>query len=280
MFKRFWWMLFAMLPVGALIGLMVAAVATYQMRKVYESVAVIEVKPRGPMDGEAPAQGVEPGRFFATEMEKITSRNSLEKVVDALTLGERWNVDRETAVLLLKKSVTVQNISGTDLISIRARHTDKTDARDIAEAIPHAYKAYYAEIEVRDAERYLQELNKMVRTQEDKVEEKRKVLSLIVRNKGPSARTEDQDYADAKTEFEMEQDLLQSMKLKQMEKSISGRIPGESVMIHEAPVIAQTPVSPRVTYNLLAGSVLGLFLSPLMALPLMWIMSRRKSAVA
>lgn len=281
MFKRYWWMLFAMLPAGVLLGLLVAAGITYAMPKVYESWAVIEIRPRAATPhGEAPAEGGEPARFFATELEKITSRNSLESVAEDLKLGERWNVDRETAIRTLGGSVTCRNISGTDLVSIRVRHTNKVDARDIAEAVPRAYKNGRTETESRAAERYLHELNKVVLTQEDKVEEKRKVLSLIVKNKGSSAKAGDQDYDDAKREFELEQELLQTLKLKQMGESISGRIPGESVMIHEVPVIAQTPVSPKVTLNLLLGTALGFILSPLMALPLMWLTNRRKSAVA
>jgi hypothetical protein len=64
------------------------------------------------------------------------------------------------------------------------RHTNKVDARDIADEVAKAYKAYRTEIETRDADRQLQELNKAVRDQEDKVEERRKVLATIVRTKG------------------------------------------------------------------------------------------------
>ena len=94
----------------------------------------------------------------------------------------------------------------------------------------------------------LQELNKAVRDQEDKVEERRKVLSTIVRTKGVIYKGQDsfydqsgvneqvmkddareeaikrgldvQDYADAKRDFESDQQLLQALKLKQIEQTI------------------------------------------------------------
>lgn len=394
-----------------LLVFMTAAVITYVMPKKYESYATIEVKPRGAgmsplgatMTETSGASRATP-QFFGTEFEKIKSRNSLQKVVESLQLVNRWNVDKETALSILKGIVNTQNIRGTDLISIRVRHTSKVDARDITEEVANAYKAYRAEIEGRDAERQLHELNKAVRDQEDKVEERRKVLATIVRTKGiiykgtdsfygSSGVDEDQgaksalqtfhqleqekmqlesqissllkydsdqlmnyaagldlpdniirnllpqymelkrqleglkisgygdrhptmltaidnlnsmkrqldegvvnlratlsaqldlasnrlksvemmkndtreeaikrgldaqDYVDAKREFETDQDLLQTMKVKQMGETISKKIPSESVVVHDQPVISDSPVSPNVTLNLVLGAVVGL----------------------
>ena len=100
-------------------------------------------------------------------------------------------------------------------------------------------------------------LNKAIREQEDKVEERRKVLSTIVRTKGIIYKGEDsfygssgvnedqlasdkreesirrgldaQDYADAKRDFESDQQLLQAMKLKQIGLS-GGRTDSSSDM--------------------------------------------------
>jgi len=394
-----------------LLVFMTAAVITYVMPKKYESQAVIEVKPRmpgmsplGAAMTETSGGGRMSPQFFGTEFEKIKSRNSLAKLVDNLQLVNRWNVDKEAALGILKGIVGTQNIRGTDLISIRVRHTNKVDARDIAEEVARAYKEYRAEIETRDADRQLQELNKAVRDQEDKVEERRKVLATIVRNKGIIYRGQDafyesggvdedqgarnalqiyhdieqeklqlesqissllkydsdqlmvyagglnlpdniirtlypqyqeakrqldglkisglgdrhptilvavdqienmkrqldegvvnlratlqaqldlavnrlksvevmkdesrdeaikrgldaQDYVDAKREFETDQQLLETMKLKQMGETISRKIPGESVEVHDPPVISNSPVSPNVTLNLVLGAVVGL----------------------
>lgn len=394
-----------------LLVFMTAAVITYVMPKKYESEATIEVKPRvagmsplGSTMTETSGANRMTAQFFGTEFEKIKSRNSLEKVVENLELVNRWNVDKEGALGILKGIVNTNNIRGTDLISIRVRHTNKVDARDIAEEVAKAYKAYRAEIESREAERQLHELNKAVRDQEDKVEERRKVLATIVRTKGiiykgtdsfygQSGVDEDQgaksalqtyhdleqekmqlesqitsllkydsdqlmvyaaglnlpdniirnlypqyldakrqldgyringlgdrhptvlaatdqiekmkrqldegvvnlrdtlkaqldlatdrlktvevrkdetreeairrgldaqDYVDAKREFETDQELLQTMKLKQMGETISRKIPGESVEMHDAPVISNSPVSPNVTLNLVLGAVVGL----------------------
>jgi capsular exopolysaccharide synthesis family protein len=402
---------YGIILLSLLLVFMTAAVITYVMPKKYQSEATIEVKPRAagisPLGAQlnelSGARAMTP-QFFGTEFEKIKSRNSLEKVVQNLELVNRWNVDKETALAILKGIVATQNVRGTDLISIRVRHTNKVDARDIAEEVALSYRQYRAEIESRDAENALQELNKAVRNQEDKVEERRKVLATIVRTKGiiykgadsfygqtgvdedQGARSaleaynaleqekrklesqigsllkydseqlmvyaagldlpdniirnlypqyleakrqldgfringlgakhptvmaavdqienmkrqleegvvnlratltaqldlasdrlksveamkdetrEDaikrgldaQDYVDAKRDFETDQELLQTMRLKQMGETISSKMPPETVLMHDSPVISESPVSPNVTLNLVLGAVVGL----------------------
>ncbi len=394
-----------------LLVFMTAAVITYVMPKKYESRAIIEVRPRGlglsplgqNMKENLGAQSMT-AQFFGTEFEKIKSRNSLEKVVENLQLVNRWGVDKESALGIVRGIVDTQNIRGTDLISIRVRHTNKVDARDIAEEVSRAYKEYRKEIESRDVERSLQELNKAVRNQEDKVEERRKVLATIARTKGIIYKGDDsfygrsgvdddqgarqalltfhelqqqklqlesqissllkydsdqlmvyasgldlpdniiralypqyleykrqldglringlgdkhptvlsakqqieemkadlnegvvnlrstlkaqldlaterlkkvevmkdderteaikrgldaQDYVDAKREFETDQELLQTMKIKQMAETISSKMPSDSVLMHDNPVISEAPVSPNVGLNLALGAVVGL----------------------
>lgn len=394
-----------------LLVFMTAAVITYVMPKKYESEATIEVKPRStgmsPLGGE---MGVSSGasrmtpNFFGTEFAKITSRNSLSKVVEKLDLTNKWGVDSETAIRILKGIVVTQNIRGTDLISIRVRHTDREDARNVTAEVANAYKFYRTEIESREAEKGLTELKRAVRDQEDIVENSRKALSTIAKQKriiitGPeslygsygvdkdqearsaqenfiqlqqdkmqlenqinsllkydsdqlmvsapglelpdniikilypqyleSKRNLDtlkiqglgdkhptvlaamdqikslkqqldegvvtlratlqkqlemansqlknlevmkdntledaikrgidtQDYMDAKKKFETDQALLQTMKLNEINGTITEKMTEESIVIHEEAQISQNPVSPNVTLNLVLGAVVGL----------------------
>jgi capsular exopolysaccharide synthesis family protein len=402
---------YGIILLSLLLVFMTAAVITYVMPKKYESEATIEVKPRaaglsplGSDLNELSGAARTTPQFFGTEFEKIKSRNSLEKVVQNLELVNRWSMEKETVLQILKDIVDTQNIRGTDLISIRVRHTNKVDARDIAEEVARSYRQYRSEMERRDSENALLELNKAVRNQEDRVEERRKVLATIVRTKGiiykgtdsfygqtgvdedQGARTaleaynlleqekrklesqinsllkydsdqlmvyaagldlpdniirnlypqylegkrqldgfringlgakhptvmaavdqiqnmkrqldegvvnlratltaqldlsvdrlksveamkdesreeaikrglDAQDYVDAKRDFETDQELLQTMRLKQMGETISSKMPPESVLVHETPVISESPVSPNVTLNLVLGAVVGL----------------------
>lgn len=95
-------------------------------------------------------------------------------------------------------------------------------------------------LEKHHQEQSLAELNKAVRDQEDKVEERRKVLATIVKTKGiiykGSNESAEQsreetikrsldaaEYVDAKRDFETDMQLLQEMKLKQIGETIKAR---------------------------------------------------------
>ncbi|MEI6606308.1 MAG: polysaccharide biosynthesis tyrosine autokinase [Verrucomicrobiota bacterium] len=393
-----------------LLVFMTASVITYVMPKKYESYAKIEVKPRGTLitvfKGMEDTSGYSRAtpNFFNTEFEKIKSRNSLMKVIDNLDLTNNWSLDRETVFTILLGIVKTDNIRGTDLITISVRHSDKDEARDIAAEVARAYKEYRSETENKEGDLALLELKKAVRTQEDTVEERRKVLANIVRAKGiiyygsdsyyrntgmeddngaksaldtfnqletekmqlesmiqsllkyssdqlmvyasglqlpdnvvqtlypkyleqktqfqglkrqglglqhptmlasaqmlesmkkqldegvvslrdtlqaklelaearfkraQSSKNDKrgdaikrgldaQDYVDAKREFESEQEMLQQMKLKLIGEEISGKMPNDSIVVHDEPVSSQSPVSPNVTLNLMLGAVIGL----------------------
>jgi polysaccharide biosynthesis transport protein len=186
-----------------LLVFMTAAVITYVMPKKYESQAVIELKQRSQgmslFDGDSRSYGASPvtANFFGTEFEKIKSSNSLAKVVENLELVNRWGVDKETAIQILKGIITTTNVRGTDLISITVKHTDKEDARNVTAEVARAYKSYRTEIESRDIDKGLYELNKAVRDQEDKVEERRKVLTTIARTKGIIYKGTDSFYGQS-----------------------------------------------------------------------------------
>lgn len=184
-----------------LLVFMTAAVITYVMPKKYESEALIELKAQGmgmtPFGGNVDFQStgtrMSP-QFFGTEFEKIKSSKSLYKVVEKLELANKWGVEKSVAVQILKGIVQTENTRGTDLISIKVRHTNKEDAKDVAEEVAAAYRDYRFEIESRDSEKGLLELKKAVRDQEDKVEENRKLLATISKTKGIIYRGEDSYY--------------------------------------------------------------------------------------
>jgi len=157
----------------------------------YQSSAVVQVKPRTPgitvpgseTSGSSGQPTMSP-QFFATEFEIVKSRNVLMKVAEQLGLSNKWEIPKEKVVEELQKSIEISNRPGTDLIDIKVKNDDAGTARDVAAEVAKAYKSYRAEIETKDSERALQELRKAVREQEDKVEERRKLVTTIVRTKG------------------------------------------------------------------------------------------------
>lgn len=271
-------MLLVMAPVGMMAGLMLAAVVTYVMPRKYESFAIIEVRNSSMVreeNGESMYLQIQ-----TTDFELIKSRNTLSKVIDSLDLTTRWGVDRETALGILKRIVEAKNIKATDLIQIRVIHTDKEEARDIVAEVTRTYKESRDEQQSELMKKGILEVREAVREQEDKVNERRLAVTILGSSKTRGFHNDpvvEENYASAKRDFETELALLESMKLKLITEEIKQNLPNEMVVIHDDPIIADSPISPNVTLNLVAGTFGGLLLSPVLALPLMWFMSRRKS---
>lgn len=273
----------AMLSLGPTLGLMIAAIVTYLMPKIYESEAVIEVRSNVSHATNSPAgkQSNMNTNCFPNEFDWFKSRHLCVTLIENLNLKERWKVDEETALQKLKSMIDRKNIHGTDLISIRVRHANKVDARDIAEEVAMAYQSYRNDLAEKDSKRSLFELQKAVKEQELKVEDRRKILATIIHTRGitytrPEAEQEGGDKPEtllhvketavcvnAKRDYEADQELLQTMKLKLIGEDITSKMSMNQVEIHDLPVIGEIPVSPNITLNLLIGFLLGLLLSPL-----------------
>ncbi len=274
----------------AIAACLVISFAIFQLiPKPYESETVIEIRPSSRVSplgsGMREVAAVSSEQFFGTEVESIKNRKSLEKVVDKLELTQRWKMDKNDALQRLKKNVTSEQIEGTDLIAIRVKEQNKQDADEISVEVAKTYQTYRQEIENKESEKALYELNKAVRDQEDKVEERRKVLATIVRTKGIIYKGEDsfyghsgsdedegtrselavndtredaikrglsnQDYVDVKRDYETDMDLLNTLRMKQIGATIGSKSPSQSVIIHETPFsqLAETaaiPASPAV----------------------------------
>lgn len=257
-----------LLAAAACVALSLLVIRFYPFQE--EGRVVIEVKPRiqglSPFapDAQASKDGTLPPQFFETESGKIRSSKTIKKVVERLGLAERWNVDEETAIQRVRDKVRTRQVKGTDLIEIRAKDGNELDAKRIAREVALAYRDYREELERKDAEKALAELNKAVRAQEDKVEDRRKVLTTIARAKkiiykgddafyGSSGVDEEdaikrgldvQDYVDAKRDFDSDQELLQQLKLKLIGETVSSNMPRESVVIVEDSLDGMSSATP------------------------------------
>lgn len=291
MLRRWWWILLVMAVVGPILGFLGAALVTYVMPKKYESVAVLQAVPepvRVAPDGGAAPMGPTPSRFLATEMEVIRAEKTLARAVDALDLSTRWGVERGQAIRMVRETVHVGTIRGTDLIEIRVRHTNAEDARDLALEVAQAYRARRAEFGRKRAEDELAELRKILQEQKDRVEERRKALEEVLDSMGiagdaapdggdgeasddPVAR---QRYLVAREDFAAVTSQFEEMALQVQAKRIELELPRSPVVIHEEPVVPRAPVSPNVKINLLLGLVAGVPAGLLLALPIMMLADR------
>jgi serine/threonine protein kinase/biopolymer transport protein ExbD/capsular polysaccharide biosynthesis protein len=132
MIPRWWWMFLVMLLVGPMIGFGVGSSVVHFIPKKYETEAVVEPKPG---DGQPVTS-----QFLGAEFEKIKSAAALTAVADELDLAEKWGLPRSAVAGILKGIVRTENIRGTDLISVRIRHSDKKDAVAITRAVAKTYQ--------------------------------------------------------------------------------------------------------------------------------------------
>ena len=205
---------------------MTASVITYVMPEKYESTAVIQVKPRGKafesLDGVSSSRmAMMTPQFFGTEFEIIKSQNSLIRVIKKLELANKWEVSVDQALEILKNIVRTENKRGTDLIEIMVRHTDKDDARDIADEVAEAYREYRSELENESLNKGINELKRAVQVQEDETQEAYKELTTLSRindliyyadrtTSNHGALNEDQDAIFALQEYnELQSEMMQ-----------------------------------------------------------------------
>ncbi len=270
---------------GAIAGLFYAGLVAYLMPIKFESEALVEIT----QDSVGMSGGPQTEELtIQTACKVMTSREVFERVIENLELVNFWNLGEQRCIERLQAITTVEVVEGTSLISIRVRDVDKMHARDIAEEIPASYSNYIKERSQWESERYLRELNRAVREQSDKVEERRKVLAMIAKSKkigeGENLTNEDaikralhtQDYLDAKREFEMDMELLQALKLKQAAESINARAPADPLHMHSKPVIADVPIDRDVEGLIARGGIRGTWIGFLLAIP--YILLRKPKA--
>jgi len=253
---------YGVILLSLLLGFVIAFWVTYRMPERYESFATIEVRPI-PSTSEARNDERGPGvpfhqdGFVKIEIEKIKSRNILLGVVDALELDHRWGVDREKAYQILRKTVRATQITGTDLINIRARFENPEDARDVIAELARIYGDYRAEVYRYSVESLLEyrltnELRKAIIDQEQRVASLREALEAAMSN--PASI----DLTVTQKTFESEQALLRHMRLKILDAPNVTRIPMESIILHDEPMISDHPASPNLALNLILGTTAGL----------------------
>ena len=134
MSRRWWWVFPMMVPVSVMLALMAGMVFNYVVPKKYEALATIQIR-------AADGSGSMPPGFLAIRMEKLRSNQSLADVSARLELPKRWMLADYRVIPILKTIVGVQNLRGTDLVSIKVRHTSPQDAVDIADAVVRAAQA-------------------------------------------------------------------------------------------------------------------------------------------
>lgn len=163
-------------------GLLVAVMMGWVMPKQYESTVVIQV-----VDGMEVVSGCfqdEELKNVEVEARRVVGVSTLERVRERLQLEARWDADAKKVTEMLRKAVKAEVREGTDLIEITVRHTDAGDARDVAYGLAEEYSELRKEEELEKARMALEVLDAELKEQEEKVEEKRKMLDQLLEGSG------------------------------------------------------------------------------------------------
>lgn len=187
-----WWrLLLLILPlVGAVLGVMVGSSYSFSAGNLYRSSVLMEIRPpdshfsrvgEAVLDSEREAMT---DRYLNNQHEILRSDLNLLRVAERLDLPSRWELanDAQAEVLaILHRAIDVERVNESDLFRITVRHRNPLDARDIAHAVPIAYKERREELQLTRAKTNLEALDYKVRTMEDLASQTRNLFQTIVK---------------------------------------------------------------------------------------------------
>lgn len=162
----------------ALLVTIAGVVYTIALPSMFRSTALIKVNLEAPdvnpFGADMPGNVYDP-YFLRTQFSIIQSRPIAEKVVDSLNLQQVWGRDGEQiplegAVILLRKSLSVNQNRDTSLIAISATTKDPDEAARIANEVADAYKERRLEAKQDEMRKGLGDLERELQKQQDKVD--------------------------------------------------------------------------------------------------------------
>ena len=163
-------------------------VITFLITEKFQSSALVEVKPIVNVDPTlSNVQGtgaVMTRQFMNTQFEIIVAPATLEIAIDKKQLEKRWGKSRKDILVLLKGMVNTSQKRGTDMIEISARHSNREDAKIVAEAVYQAYEIRRNDLERGVRQRQLEAIEIELQSKSDKVSELRKNLMDIAQRVG------------------------------------------------------------------------------------------------
>ena len=192
---------------------MTAAVVTAIMPKKFLGKVTLEIERLASSKGvfgddEANARAIASPQFMMTQFKVITSKETLNKVIEKLGLVKRWNLSsRDEAYAKLYEMVDADEERNTDLIKIAVFSTDKNEAAELANEIAQAYANRRNELDQERIQKVIaamegsrtkqQEIVDQARAKMMELVEQYKIVDtgLLNRFRGDPVRTgSDEDY--------------------------------------------------------------------------------------
>jgi len=186
-FTRWWW-LGALLIIGITYTVSQIPVWMEMRGPLYESTALIEVKPIVDVDptmSRGGGMGTAITRtFMNTQFEIMIAPATLELALAKSDLLNRLGGDKAVAMARMEKSTHTSQRRGTDLIEITYRDEDSLLARDAATAVYEGYKDRRFDLEMSARKSLLKAIKVELQNKSDRVSELRKRLMDVAEKVG------------------------------------------------------------------------------------------------
>jgi len=207
-------------------------------------------------------------------IELVKSSGVLVPVVERLQLAKRFNVDRDTAVKVIRENTEARIVPDTRMIHIGVSLTGKIDARDIAEQIPKSLKDCLVENSRKNNREKAGEIDKLILDAADVAGEKASVVANMEKIHGGNsadsafiATLERARRASMLADAEVER--LNNLRTASLTENLE-KLP--QISIHTVPVIAGKAHTPKVDKELGTIVLQALLFGLLSALVLPYLM--------
>ncbi len=236
------WTFFAVLgAAGAVAGLAVGAAIAALRPAEFRSAAVVQFLPEHHvlMPGEE-APAVSPD-FLPRQMEMMRSRKLLAEAAMKGGFTSRWSLDAGAAAEIFYRSLEVEALKGTDLVSVSCRHAVAADARDMVAAVLETYRSLRTAARTETGGEKVKVLERGLAEAEVELEKLRKALAagnspmdLLHRDYRPGEpRISQSDQA--KRDFDAALEAVSVLKLKLAAEKVGRMMKPEVLVVHEEP---------------------------------------------
>jgi len=284
MFKKYWWIFLAAAGLGVVIGNISAGILTLTMTKLFESEAIIEVKPPASKNRNSDSQSSHD--FVTAQIAKIKSHQILSEVAENFEYTNENRTLGDSTVESLREAISCVPFGREGMISIKVRLPLKVDARNVTEEIVRVFEVHQIVPLTPEEEKR----HKEIADEEAVLRKKEDELLRRLRPPIPSSGRV-QFYPDpgsieealtASASLELKKavgriDIL-GQELEQMEVAAKSR--RVTVTIIRAPEISESPVSPDIHANLRMGRFIGAIVFTIIAFPIVWCMNRGRKTSA
>jgi len=176
------------------------------------------------------------------------ARPTFQRVTSNLELQKRWDLDKDAAGRILDGITEARILPDSSWIELTVTHTNRADARDIAEEIPNALTAHLREFADAGIAQNLSELGKLIQDASDTAEEKASEVAQIRKVHGPDVTATEpagplQRALRASLLADAEVERLQSLR-QDFQTAKIDQLP--RLLVHADPFIGEISASPNV----------------------------------